>query len=246
MQRLATAQFAIPISISVHMLLVGLMVWQRAAVLQRMEFAGESKAVTIAATFAPPVPLSEPQPVNIVTSEMDATETTVEVAAEALVARQSLDLKPTRKEAEIVVAELQQTPQARLANRRQFQRQPDPPKPSTQPVPRQSRPIKVASLASAVPIPVGNVKKTPPDFSMNPPPDYPAEAKRNGWKGEVLLRLTIALDGRVSEAIVAKSSGYTILDDAAVEAVRRWKGLPATVGGQPVAVVRYLPVRFSR
>jgi protein TonB len=49
----------------------------------------------------------------------------------------------------------------------------------------------------------------------------------------------------VTEAKVEKTSGYPILDAAAVTTVRTWRGYPATRGGRPVATEELLPVRFA-
>jgi len=202
--------------------------------------------VTVSATFAPPVVLSEPEPVELVPSEMDATKSTVDVEPNDTVVKESLRIEPTRQIAELLVERFQSTPQVQLADRRQFKRQPKKNEPVTKPLPRHSRPVPMATLAMAAAVPVGTTQETPPDFSMNPPPKYPHEAVRNGWEGEVLLRIEVAPNGQVRNVSVEKSSGYDVLDRAALRAVRLWKGVPATLGGEPVAVVRLMPVRFLR
>ncbi len=50
--------------------------------------------------------------------------------------------------------------------------------------------------------------------------DYPALAARNGWQGSLFLNFTINRDGTVSGVRLEKSSGYPMLDDAAVTAIR--------------------------
>lgn len=246
MRRLTTTQFAIHISVWSHLALVLVLAWQSMALFQPVDFAGQRQAVTVSATFAPPVPLSEPEPIQLVQSEMDAAESTVDIEPDATVAKESLRIKPTRPTAQLLVEVVQATPQVQQAERRQFKRQPNETKPQAKPLPRHSRPIPVAVMASSVPVPVGTTQETPPDFSMNPPPRYPVEAVRNGWQGEVLLRIAVAPDGQVSHVSVEKSSGHAILDQAALRAVRLWKGIPATQAGEPVAVVRLMPVRFLR
>lgn len=49
---------------------------------------------------------------------------------------------------------------------------------------------------------------------------YPPLARENNWEGQVLVRMEIAADGRVSLAI-EKSSGHPILDRQAMEMFRR-------------------------
>ena len=58
------------------------------------------------------------------------------------------------------------------------------------------------------------------------------------------LRLTIREDGRVADIEIARSSGYDILDAAAVNAVKRWRARPARRGGRSVSTVEVLPLRF--
>ncbi len=91
---------------------------------------------------------------------------------------------------------------------------------------------------------VGLEKKSPPDLSSNPPPQYPAQAIRLRLEGTVLLRLHINADGNVARVEIIESSGHKLLDRSAIDAVSRWRGQPATRGGHPVATVETLPVRF--
>jgi protein TonB len=94
------------------------------------------------------------------------------------------------------------------------------------------------------PAPVVSHERTPPDFSARLPLVYPDEARRRGWQGVVLLRLHINTEGRVTQAEVIRSSGYNMLDEAAVRAVRQWEGQPAHIAGRAVASVEVLPIRF--
>ncbi|WP_158545296.1 energy transducer TonB [Bremerella cremea] len=207
------------------------------------EFAGQRQAVNISATFAPPTPLSEPEPVEVVQSEMEAEESTANVEPDATIAKETLDLQPTVEHSSLLV-EQPATPKVQVDQRRQFKRQPELVEPEVKRLERKTRTFEVASLAQAKPAPLGTSKKTPPDFSQNLPPVYPAEALRRGWKGEVLLRLTIDLDGTVSEVTIVRSSGYPILDSAAVAAVRSWRGVPTMQDGEPIVAQWELPIRF--
>jgi protein TonB len=86
--------------------------------------------------------------------------------------------------------------------------------------------------------------RTGPSFAGNAPPHYPEVARRNRWEGQVLLRLSISAEGRVTSITVARSSGYELLDAAAASAVRSWRAAPAMLDGEPVATEEVLPVRF--
>lgn len=49
---------------------------------------------------------------------------------------------------------------------------------------------------------------------------YPEEARIKGWEGVVKVRFTLVQDGRIKEIDVAQSSGYPLLDAAAILAVK--------------------------
>jgi TonB family protein len=116
-------------------------------------------------------------------------------------------------------------------------------------VPRQ-RPKSVVqfrpSVASvAVPQLAGTNELEPPTFANNRPPPYPVEAYRAGIEGEVLLRVHVSSTGQVESVSISRSSGHSILDVAARDAVKTWQGTPAQKNEQAVATVEYLPVRFQ-
>ncbi len=66
----------------------------------------------------------------------------------------------------------------------------------------------------------------------NRPPIYPLVARRNGWEGIVRVLAEVALDGIVSRVAVSQSSGYSVLDEAAADAVSHWRFRPP--GGRHV------------
>jgi len=66
--------------------------------------------------------------------------------------------------------------------------------------------------------------------SGNEPPDYPEEARRRGWEGEVELRLWAGADGKVERVDVTQVSGHPLLDRAALSAAETWKLDPAASG----------------
>ena len=57
---------------------------------------------------------------------------------------------------------------------------------------------------------------------------YPPPAQRRGWEGTAEVLLQIAADGKVTGITLGKSSGHSILDDEAMDMVRR--GVAATPG----------------
>lgn len=79
-----------------------------------------------------------------------------------------------------------------------------------------------------------------------PPPRYPAAAIRKGWQGEVLLLVTIGVDGRPEAVQVQRGSGHGVLDRSAVEQVqRRWRFRPLIENGLPVRSRALVPIYFN-
>lgn len=76
------------------------------------------------------------------------------------------------------------------------------------------------------------------------PPRYPTESRRQREQGTVVLALTLDVDGRVANISVARSSGHSRLDDAALRAVRKWRWAPTLQGGQPVMVRGQVEIPF--
>jgi protein TonB len=70
-------------------------------------------------------------------------------------------------------------------------------------------------------------------------------AKARGYQGRTLLKVLVGQDGRVKEIAVASSSGYALLDEAAVNAVAKWLFEPARRGHTPVAMWVEVPIRFQ-
>lgn len=54
---------------------------------------------------------------------------------------------------------------------------------------------------------------------------YPLLARRRGWQGEVVLSFRLEADGRILDARIARSSGYGVLDHAALSALGKVKRL---------------------
>lgn len=76
------------------------------------------------------------------------------------------------------------------------------------------------------------------------PPRYPIESRRRHEQGTVLLSLVVGLDGRVTAISVSRSSGFSRLDDAAMDAVRGWRWSPIIRNGQPVMVKGVVEIPF--
>jgi TonB family protein len=83
-----------------------------------------------------------------------------------------------------------------------------------------------------------------PLYRENTPPLYPEIARSRGYEGIVLVAAEILADGRVGNVKIKKSSGYAILDQSAMEAVKPWKFEPAKKQGKPFAIWVELPIKF--
>jgi protein TonB len=82
-------------------------------------------------------------------------------------------------------------------------------------------------------------------YLNNPPPPYPILARRRGIAGMVVLRAEVSPQGRCIQAKVTKSSGFGPLDEAALEAVKKWRFVPAMRGGEAVSAWVEIPVNFK-
>jgi periplasmic protein TonB len=75
-------------------------------------------------------------------------------------------------------------------------------------------------------------------------PRYPDSARRQGITGTTTLLFEVLQNGRVGEVRVESSAGHPDLDQAAAEAIRKWRFEPARRGNQAVAVWLRMPVKF--
>lgn len=79
----------------------------------------------------------------------------------------------------------------------------------------------------------------------NPRPDYPRAAREAGWEGTVVLWVEVLPDGTPGTVALHRSSGHSVLDEAARLAVQGWRFVPAMDGNFPLRSVVHLPVRFD-
>lgn len=79
----------------------------------------------------------------------------------------------------------------------------------------------------------------------NPAPQYPNVSRRLGEQGRVLFDVYILPDGNVGEIKLKASSGHARLDEAALQAVRHWRYVPAKRGDTPIPFWYVQPIVFS-
>ena len=70
---------------------------------------------------------------------------------------------------------------------------------------------------------------------------------RGGWarRGKVYLRVRVEPDGRPSQVEIKTSSGSVRLDQAAEDAVRCWRFIPAKRGDEAVSAWVVVPISFN-
>lgn len=88
-----------------------------------------------------------------------------------------------------------------------------------------------------------------PGFSLgsaaNPMPSYPPAARRRGIEGTVVLDVLVSADGQALSVEVARSSGSSLLDEAARETIARWRFRPAMRREEAIEARATVPVQFS-
>ncbi len=106
--------------------------------------------------------------------------------------------------------------------------------------------VRPAPAPEAAPAPA---KVTPPRsdaaYLQNPQPRYPMSARRRGEQGTVVLKVLVTAEGQAGSVSVQSSSGSPALDQAALEAVKNWKFVPARQGTQPVEGWHLVPIVFK-
>jgi len=111
------------------------------------------------------------------------------------------------------------------------------------PAPAPSGPALVASKPSTT-TPDGVTRTARPQGGYQVRPTYPAAPRRLGIQGTTMLRVHVLADGRIGDVLVERSAGHPDLDQAATDAVRRWRFEPARRGDDAVAMWVLLPVEF--
>jgi len=83
------------------------------------------------------------------------------------------------------------------------------------------------------------------DYLQNPPPEYPASARRHRQEGTVMLEVAVTREGRAHAVEISRSSGHSLLDDAAQNAVKRWQFIPARRGSEVIEASVIVPIVFQ-
>ena len=85
---------------------------------------------------------------------------------------------------------------------------------------------------------------TPARYARTVKPRYPRKARRAGWEGTTVLKVLVNADGAPGRVTVDRTSGFDILDSAAVKAVEDWRFHPAHRGAYAESSWVRVPVAF--
>ena len=116
-----------------------------------------------------------------------------------------------------------------------------PPKPAPPAAPA----IDISDNPKKTETPAPPAISTQPDYLRNPAPVYPAAARRRHEEGLVILTVNVSTEGQAARVSVKKSSGFKLLDDAAVAAVQNWEFQPARLGPVSLESDVEVPIRFE-
>ncbi len=216
-----TFSFCLSASLLVHAAVFGVIVW-KATLVHPPELPGDDSRVALTLVAAP----AEKPVVAIVVSPPVAPATPIVkevVKNEAQIPSETIESVP-----------LPETPL------------PLPPSPVSSPV------IAIHGDSSAVLPGIDSTTQTlppgintKPDYLKNPAPPYPSSARRHHQEGLVVLTAKVTAEGHAAEVIIKQSSGFPVLDEAALKAVRDWNFVPARIGPISVESQIEVPVLFK-
>ncbi len=93
---------------------------------------------------------------------------------------------------------------------------------------------------------LGGVREDGDDFQKRitsaPRPAYPEIARKAGIEGRVRLQVRLTQDGRIE--VQKLLEGDTVLADAAIAAVKQWRGKPVWMDGKPIDVISTVTFEF--
>ena len=106
----------------------------------------------------------------------------------------------------------------------------------------ESEPVASAAPVHAAQPPVA--ARFDAEYLNNPAPAYPLISRRQGESGRVLLLVQVTAQGAAGHVEIRQGSGFPRLDEAALNAVRNWRFVPARRGDEAVAASVVVPITF--
>jgi len=83
-----------------------------------------------------------------------------------------------------------------------------------------------------------------PEPIQQPKPPYTPEARANKVEGTILLQAVVGKDGVLREVQILRGLGYGLDESAMKTIIQKWRFMPGTRNGQPVAVQIKIEITF--
>lgn len=92
----------------------------------------------------------------------------------------------------------------------------------------------------------GRLEKPSKPVRLSAEDTYPVQARRMGYRGKPVVAYVLERHGLVGDVVVIESSGFDVLDQAAMRSVKQWRwSIPAKLDGKPVRALVYHSVDFQ-
>ncbi len=101
------------------------------------------------------------------------------------------------------------------------------------------------TFENTLPVEDGIKTNSRPVYLENLPPEYPRYARKLGYEGKTVFKVEVRADGRCGYVELIQSSGFSILDKAANEAVKKWRFKPEIQWGKPVSSFIEITINFQ-
>lgn len=108
----------------------------------------------------------------------------------------------------------------------------------------QPEPVAAPLVSTPAPAPIV-AARFDADYLQNPRPAYPPMSRRLGEEGRVVLRVRVSSQGLPLAIEIKESSGFSRLDEAARNAVERWRFVPARQGTDAIEASVLVPLNFT-
>jgi protein TonB len=103
----------------------------------------------------------------------------------------------------------------------------------------------IAATASAATEYSASDVDSPPKIIRQMPVQYPAQAKKNGITGKVIVRCLVGVDGKADKLEIVESDPEGIFEDSALSTLKYWQFRPGIKGGELVATWVKVPFKFE-
>lgn len=98
---------------------------------------------------------------------------------------------------------------------------------------------------NAAPSPIQARIDAPPKPKQTIKPKYPSESRKRGEQGSVGLEFVVSSDGSAKSISVVSTSGFPLLDEAAIKAVREARFTPAKSDGKNIDFPTRIKLNFK-